>query len=74
MNVLEATDYLRRRQREDDDVRIMVAAAVTKRGCADLYAWAELYPKEVVMVAEAAKDMDDETAEFERRLETGDLT
>ena len=74
MNTLEATDYLRRAVRQDDDVKLMVAAAVTAGGHSDLFAWAAADPDGVVLVAEAAADMVDQTAEFERRLSTGDLS
>jgi hypothetical protein len=74
MNTLEATDYLRRQVRLDPDVKLMVAAAVTAGGHADLFAWAKADPDGVLLVAEAARDMAEQSAEFERRLAAGDLS
>lgn len=74
MDALKSVDYLRRRQREDDDVKLMVSVAVSKGGHADLFDWAEAAPDEVVLLAEAVRDLEEQTAEFERRLATGDLS
>jgi hypothetical protein len=74
MDALQATDYLRRAVRTDDDVKLMVAAAVTAGGHADLFAWAAADPAGVILVAEGALEMAETTAEFDRRLSTGDLS
>jgi hypothetical protein len=74
MTPLEATDYLRRRVREDDDIKLMVTSAVTAGGHSDMFDWASANPEQVVMVAEAARDLEEQTAEFARRLATGDLS
>lgn len=74
MSPLEATDYLRREMRLDPDIKLMVSAALTAGGHKDLFDWAEASPDQVVMVAEAAKDLVAQTAEFERRLAAGDLS
>jgi len=74
MELLQAADYLRRKVREDDDVKLMVAAAVTASGCADLFDWAEKSPEQVTLLAESVMDLLDQTDEFERRLATGDLS
>lgn len=74
MTPLEATDLLRRRMREDEDVKLMVSTAVSTCGCPDLYDWADRFPDLAVMLAESVVDLDDQTSEFERRLSTGDLS
>jgi hypothetical protein len=74
MTALEATDYLRRMVRMDDEVKLMVAAAVSAGGYGDLFSWAAEDPDGVVLVAEAAREMIESTAEFDRRLSTGDLS
>jgi len=71
---IEAIDYLRRRAREDDDVKLMVAAAVSAGKWSDMFDWADNMPEQVVMVAEAAKDLEEQTDEFKRRLASGDLS
>lgn len=74
MTPLDATDLLRRRMREDDDVKLMVSVAVTTSGNTDLFDWAEEHPDLAIMLAESVTDLDDQTSEFERRLSTGDLS
>ena len=74
MTPLEAIDYLRRRAREDDDVKLMVAAAVTGGQWSDMFDWADNMPEQVVMVAMAAQDLEEQTDEFKRRLAAGDLS
>ena len=74
MDALEAVDYLRLRQREDPDVHLMVAGAVDKGNYADLFDWADAEPEQAIMLAEATKDLEEQLAEFDRRLSTGDLS
>ena len=74
MELLQAADYLRRKVREDDDVKLMVAAAVTASGSVDLFDWADKAPEQVTLLAESVMDLLDQTDEFERRLATGDLS
>jgi hypothetical protein len=74
MTPLEATDYLRRKVREDADVKLMVTTAVSAGGHRDMFDWASSDPDQVVLVAEAVKDLEDQTDEFSRRLSIGDLS
>lgn len=74
MTPLEAIDYLRQRTREDDDVKLMVAAAVSGGQWSDMFDWADNMPEQVVMVAMAAQDLEEQTDEFKRRLANGDLS
>jgi len=71
---LQAADYLRRRMRVDNDIKLMVTAAVTKGGHADLFDWASGEPDQARLVAAAARDLEEQTAEFARRLAVGDLS
>ena len=71
---LQAADYLRRRMRLDDDIKLMVTAAVSKGGHSDLFDWASKEPDQALLVASAAKDLEEQTDEFARRLAAGDLS
>jgi len=71
---LEAVNYLRERQREDDDVKLMIVGAVDRGGYTDLFDWADKNPDEAVMLATQAQDLEEQLAEFDRRLATGDLS
>jgi len=72
--LLHATDMLRRLVREDEDVKIMIAAACDRAGCEDLFAWADKRPEEVIMMAAQVVDLSEQLEEFKRRLSTGDLS
>jgi len=71
---LEATDLLRRKSSESEDVKMMVALVSSKSGYPDLYEWASNDPDGVVMLAEQVISIEEQEAEFDRRLASGDLS
>lgn len=74
MTPLEATDLLRRKSRESNDIKMMVSIVVSRAGHPDLYEWAADDPDGVVRLAEEVISIEEQEAEFDRRLSTGDLS
>ena len=74
MELVEAVDYLRQRRIEDPETRMMLAAMVERAGFTDLFDWADAHPDMAIALAIQQKDAEEQFAEFERRLSTGDLS
>lgn len=74
MTPLEATDLLRRKSGEDNDVKMMIAVVVSRAGHPDLYEWAADDPDGVVRLAEEVLSIEEQEAEMDRRLAAGDLS
>lgn len=74
MTPLEATDLLRRKSRESNDIKMMVAVVVSRAGYPDLFEWAANDPDGVVALAVEVTSIEEQEAEFDRRLATGDLS
>jgi len=74
MQLVEAVDYLRRRRQEDKDTAMMLALIVESAGFADMFDWADAHPDQAIALATQQQDIEEQFAEFDRRLSTGDLS
>lgn len=74
MELVEAVDYLRQRRMEDADTKMTLALIIESAGFTDLFDWADAHPEQAIALATQQKDIEEQFAEFERRLSTGDLS